>query len=174
MRLAPLSLLLAVAVAGCGAAPRVAVGAPAPDFEAIDLATGATVSLARDYRGQVTLVNVWATWCGPCREEIPSLQELYRELGPRGLRIAAVSIDADSAERVQAFMDSFGVTFDVLHDPVNTIQERYRSEKVPESFLIARDGRIVKIEYGAREWHSDGMRRLVAALLDDPIAGAPQ
>ncbi len=167
-----LALLLALGLAACGESPRVAVGATAPDFSAIDLATGDTVSL-RDYRGQVTLVNVWATWCGPCREEIPTLQELYRELGPQGLRIAAVSIDADSAARVQAFMEGFGVTFDVLHDPDNAIQQTYRSEKVPESFLIARDGRIVRIDYGAREWTSEGMRRLVTALLDDAVGSTP-
>src|SRR5690606_1675607 len=81
-----LSLLGLLALGGCGidAAP-VRVGADAPDARVVDLATGDTLSLTEHYGGQVTLVNIWATWCGPCKEEIPALDSLYRELGPRGL-----------------------------------------------------------------------------------------
>ena len=73
------------------APPRIEVGAVAPDFTVTNLATNTPVSLHAEYRGKVTLVNIWATWCGPCREEIPALDSLYRALQPRGLRIAAVS-----------------------------------------------------------------------------------
>ena len=88
--------LLAGAVALAKYGPdvqRVEVGARAPDFRAVDLATGDSVSLREHYRGAVTLVNVWATWCVPCRVEMPAMEKLYQSLAPRGFRIAAVSID---------------------------------------------------------------------------------
>lgn len=167
------SVLLALLVtlsSGCNAGnPAVGLNHPAPDFTATDLADNRTISFHSDYRGQVTLVNIWATWCGPCRQEIPTLEQLYQEFGPQGLRIAAISIDTDSASAVRDFMNQMGVTFDVLHDPANRIQTTYHSEKVPESFLIDRHGRIVRIDYGARDWSTVDMKRLVAALLADSV-----
>lgn len=146
------------------------VGSPAPDFSAINLSTGQSVSLHEDYRGAVTLVNVWATWCEPCKEEIPALQELFHELGPRGFRIAAVSVDKGNALEVMKFMQGFGVTFDVLHDPELTIQQIYQSAMVPESFLVDRNGRIVRIVYGAHPWASPGNKRIIEELLAAPAS----
>ena len=77
---------------------RVEVGAKAPDFRAIDLATGDSVSFREHYKGAVTLVNIWATWCLPCRVEMPAMERVYRELAPRGFKIAAVSIDEGSPD----------------------------------------------------------------------------
>jgi peroxiredoxin len=144
------------------------VGSAAPDFEAVNLATGRTVSLQREYAGAVTLVNVWATWCEPCKEEIPALQQLYEKLGPRGFRIAAVSIDRGDSASVTAFMQGYGVTFDVLHDPESRIQQTYQSSAVPESFLVDRQGRIVRIVYGAHPWASPANQRIIEALLAAP------
>src|SRR5918992_5539851 len=72
---------------------RIEVGARAPDFQVIDLASMDSVSFQRRYRGAVTLLNVWATWCLPCRDEMPAMEKLYQALGPHGFKIAAVSID---------------------------------------------------------------------------------
>ena len=141
------------------------VGATAPDFTATDLSTGATRSLHADYRGSVTLINVWATWCEPCKREIPALDSLYRVLGPKGLRIAAVSIDRGDPAPVKAFMDGFGVTFDVLHDPEGTIQQIYQGTGVPESFLVDRDGQIVRIVYADHPWASPTNQRIIGELL---------
>lgn len=148
------------------------VGRIAPDFTAIDLHTGTTKSLHAEYRGSVTLVNVWATWCEPCKKEIPALDSLYRALGPRGLRIAAVSIDRGDSVPVRKFMDDFGVTFDVLHDPEGLIQQIYQTSGVPESFLLDRDGRIVRIVYADHPWASASNQRIIGELLARPASGA--
>ncbi len=147
------------------------VGRIAPDFTATDLHTGTTKSLHADYRGSVTLVNVWATWCEPCKKEIPALDSLYRALGPNGLRIAAVSIDRGDSVPVRKFMDDFGVTFDVLHDPEGVIQQIYQTSGVPESFLLDRDGRIVRIVYADHPWASASNQRIISELLARPASG---
>ncbi len=94
---------------------QVTTGVEAPDFSAVNLATGDSVTLA-DYRGEIVLLNLWATWCGPCRWEMPSMERLYRELGPAGLKIVAVSVDQVSGEEVLDFANELELTFDVLHD----------------------------------------------------------
>jgi len=167
MRLLP-ALTLVTVLAGCVA--PVEVGSVAPDFTATNLASNEAVSFTEAYAGQVTLVNIWATWCEPCKEEIPALQELYETMGPRGLKIAAVSIDQAGPEVVREFMAGFGVTFDVLHDPAGAIQQTYRTTGVPESFLVARDGRIMRIVYGDHPWASDANRRIIEQLLDAPAS----
>jgi cytochrome c biogenesis protein CcmG/thiol:disulfide interchange protein DsbE len=159
----------AVALANFGPDVRsVEVGASAPDFRAIDLATGDSVSLRERYRGAVTLVNVWATWCVPCRVEMPAMEELYQSLAPRGFRIAAVSIDEGSPEGVQAFGQELGLSFDILQDRSTKVQEIYQTTGVPESFLLNRDGMIVKRVIGAHDWNSAANRALIERLLDEP------
>lgn len=147
---------------------QIEVGAVAPDFRAVDLATNDTVSLYEKYRGQVTLVNIWATWCEPCKKEIPALDSLYRALAPEGLRIAAVSIDKTAAADVLAFMKEFDVAFDVLHDQDGTIQQIYQTTGVPESFLIGRDGRIMRIVYADHPWASASNKAIVRQHLAVP------
>ncbi len=143
----------------------VAVDSRAPDFVATDLATGRKVTLA-DYKGQVVLLNVWATWCQPCKVEIPSLEQLYREVGPQGLKVVAVSVDESGPEVVKQFARDYGMTFDVLHDPTLRIEQIYQTTGVPESFVINRHGVIVKKVVGPTDWaatvNRDLMRRLLA------------
>ncbi len=147
----------------------VEVGTRAPDFTARDL-DGRTVSLA-SLRGEVVLLNVWATWCGPCRDEMPSMERLHQELGPAGLRVVAVSVDGApgalaAGGDVAAFAREMGLTFTIWHDPSGTVQRTYRTTGVPESFVIDRDGVIQKKVIGATEWdegaHPDLLRRLLA------------
>lgn len=154
---------------------RVEVGARAPDFRAIDLATGDSVSLRDHYRGAVTLVNVWATWCVPCRVEMPAMEKLYQSLAPRGFRIAAVSIDEGNPEDVQAFGRELGLSFDILQDRSTKVQQIYQTTGVPESFLLNREGVIVKRVIGAQDWSSAVNRGLIERLLDEPsrVSGAP-
>lgn len=147
---------------------RVEVGAPAPNFRAVDLATGDSVSLHERYHGAVTLVNVWATWCVPCRVEMPAMEKLYQSLAPRGFRIAAVSIDEGSPESVQAFTQELGLSFDILQDRSTRVQEIYQTTGVPESFLLNREGLIVKRVIGAHDWGSAVNRALIERLLDEP------
>jgi peroxiredoxin len=157
-------LLFAAVLLGACRTP-IEVGSEAPDFRAVSLATGAPVSFAEEYRGNVTLVNVWATWCEPCEREIPALDTLYRSLSDRGFRLAAVSIDTEDSTVVRRFLEPYRVGFDVLHDPEREIERLYQTQGVPESFLIDREGRIVRIVHGEHPWASPSNRRIIEELL---------
>jgi thiol-disulfide isomerase/thioredoxin len=163
----------------------VSVGGKAPDFKASPLlepvypsAGGATTfgssevpdgsgtkSLA-SYKGQVVLLNIWATWCGPCRAEMPSIEQLHREYGPRGLKVVAVSVDDPGQQaNVRKFARELGLTFEILQDPTHDIQRAYQTTGVPETFVLGKDGVIRKKIIGATDWSSQGTRALVAQLL---------
>jgi cytochrome c biogenesis protein CcmG, thiol:disulfide interchange protein DsbE len=152
----------------------VGIGSDAPDFEAVTLEAEPRTKTLDDYRGEVVLLNIWATWCLPCREEMPSLQRLHEALGDDGLRIVAVSIDrAADAEKIRAFAREYGLTFEILHDPSGEIQRAYQTTGVPETFILGREGDIRRKQIGAVNWFSEGNRTLFAALLDVPIPPAP-
>lgn len=156
-----------------GRVPQAVAGYPAPDFEVVD-ARGSPVSLA-DYRGRVVLLNIWATWCGPCLEEMPSMQRLYEAFSPDDFEIAAVSIDAPAGASDAAgnpggdpfaFAGRLGLTFRILLDPTGEIQRTYQTTGVPESFLISPDGIIYKKVAGATAWDSDANVGLVRRLIE--------
>ncbi len=142
----------------------VEVGSKAPDFQAGELNGARTKTLA-DYKGQVVLVNVWATWCAPCRVEMPSIEHLYQEFGPQGLKVVAVSIDEAGPEVVREFVRERGLSFEVLLNPQRTIERIYQTTGVPESFVLNREGIIVKKVIGATEWDSAVNRDLIRRLL---------
>ncbi len=142
----------------------VEVGSTAPAFTATDLRSGQPVTLA-DYKGQVVLLNVWATWCEPCKIEMPSMEQLEKQLGPQGLKIVAVSVDEGGADAVRQFVRDYGLTFRVLHDPTGRIQRTYQTTGVPESFVINRQGKIVKKVIGAADWDATVNKDLVRRLL---------
>jgi cytochrome c biogenesis protein CcmG, thiol:disulfide interchange protein DsbE len=146
----------------------VEINRPAPDFRVLNLDTGDSVSLGEDYRGSVTLVNIWATWCIPCRAEMPSMQRLYDSVGHRGFKIAAISIDEGGPEEVIAFTRELGLTFDILHDRQGMVSQRYQTTGVPESFLLDRRGILVKRVIGAHDWSSPANRVAVERLLEQP------
>lgn len=148
----------------------VSVGTAAPDFRAttLDAAAPATTKGIADYRGQVVLLNVWATWCPPCRVEMPSIERIHQEYGPRGLKVVAVSIDDKGQEQaVRDFARGLGLTFELLHDPTGAIQKAYQTTGVPETFVIGGDGVIRKKVIGAADWSSPANRALVEQLLAD-------
>jgi len=150
---------------------QVEVGTKAPPFTAKTLDAAASARGLDAYKGQVVLLNVWATWCPPCRQEMPSMEALYKDFAPRGFKIVAVSIDeAKDAPKVRDFVKEFGITFDVLHDPAGAIQKTYMTTGVPENFLVGADGVIRKKSY-VQDWNSETNRALIARLLDE--AGAP-
>ena len=149
-------------------ASAIEVGKRAPDFRVVDLTTGDSVTLHQHYAGKVTLVNVWATWCVPCKVEMPSMEKLYLQRAPRGFAIAAVSIDEGSPEEVQTFARGLGLSFDILHDRSNRVPQLYQTTGVPESFLLDRDGVIVKRVIGAHDWSAPVNRQLVERLLETP------
>lgn len=161
------TVLTAGAILGVVLSPQifpVEVGSEAPDFRATDLATNQPRTLA-SYAGQVVLLNVWATWCQPCRVEMPGIQHLHEQLGPEGLKVVAISIDEGGADAVREFAREYGLTFDILHDPSRAIERIYQTTGVPESFVLNREGRIVKKVIGAAEWDSAVNRDLIRRLL---------
>lgn len=163
----------AYALVKFGNRPRpVEVGQSAPRFSAVNLKTGDTVSMQGVYRGKVVLVNLWATWCVPCRKEMPAMEQLYKELGPKGFKIAAVSVDEGDTKDVLAFAEEFGLTFDILHDGDGSVQKAFQTIMFPESFLIDQDGIIVKKIIGEHPWSSDASRQTIAQLLGITLAPA--
>jgi cytochrome c biogenesis protein CcmG/thiol:disulfide interchange protein DsbE len=138
----------------------------APDFAVPDLA-GQAVRLS-GLRGQVVLVNLWTTWCPPCREEMPSMQKLYERLKDRGFVLLAVSQDENGKAVVEPFVRELGLTFPVLVDPEHQVGDRYEVWGYPESFLIDREGRIVERIIGPRDWASPAQVATVEQLLETP------
>ncbi|MEP6472297.1 MAG: TlpA disulfide reductase family protein, partial [Gemmatimonadota bacterium] len=114
------------------------------------------------------LVNIWATWCVPCRAEMPAMQRAYDSLESKGFRIAAVSIDVQGPEMVRKFADGLNLKFDILQDQQGDIQQAYQTTGVPESFLLNREGIIVKRVIGAHEWDSPVNRALIERLMAEP------
>ncbi len=141
----PLGLLTAVVAAALlgactpDASRTVEVGAPVPEYRAVSL-EGDSVSLAA-LRGNVVLFNVWATWCPPCRDEIPELRALQAKYQPRGLELVGVSVDAGGSDRaIRAFMKDFEMEYPVWRDPDERVSTRFLVVGVPATFLIDRDG----------------------------------
>lgn len=144
----------------------VTLGSTAPTFEAATLDAPPGVRTLDDYRGKVLVLNVWATWCGPCIVEMPTLEALHRGFKDTDLEVVAVSIDQPNTEAaIRAFVKELGLTFDVLHDPEADISRAYQVGGYPETFVIGRDGVIRKKVIGATDWNSEGNRALVRQLL---------
>ncbi|HSD51810.1 MAG TPA: TlpA disulfide reductase family protein [Candidatus Methylomirabilis sp.] len=137
----------------------------APEFVLADLG-GNRVRLS-DHRGHVVLLNFWATWCPPCRAEMPSMEKLYQAYRDRGLVILAISGDRTGQSTVEVFVQEVGVTFPILLDPANEVFAQYGVRGLPTSFLLDRQGRIVSAEAGARDWNSQLARQVVDALLKE-------
>lgn len=143
----------------------VSIGSQAPAFRVKELGA-TTYRTLDDYKGKVVLLNVWATWCPPCRAEMPSIEQLYQQYGSRGLNVVAVSVDdAVSEDSIRAFARDLGLTFPILHDPTGKIEEVYQTTGYPETFVIGRDGVIRKKWIGAADWNDQGNRALIAQLL---------
>ncbi len=144
----------------------VAVGMEAPPMQGTTIVGPKRVKTLADYKGKVVLLNVWATWCGPCREEMPSMEKLHREFGPQGLEIVAVSVDDPGAEKtILQFAKEFGITFEILHDPDKITAKHYQVTGYPESFIIGTDGTIRRKVFAAADWSSEANRMLVRELL---------
>jgi cytochrome c biogenesis protein CcmG/thiol:disulfide interchange protein DsbE len=155
------------------------IGSRAPDFTAMTLPVeqpaGAAASARPepkgidDYKGEVVLLNVWATWCKPCLIEMPSIERLQDSLGAKGLRIVAVSVDLPGMEsRITAFARDLSLSFEILHDAPGRIRTQYQTTGVPETFIIGRDGRIRRRIIGADDWSSPENIAFLERLLAEP------
>ena len=164
-RTAVCGLLAALFATGCAAGAErhaVEVGLPAPPYAAVSL-TGDPVSL-ESLRGKAVLLNVWATWCAPCKEEIPYLQQLYQENGSNGLEVVGVSVDAEGDEsRMAEFAKQFGMTYPIWHDPDQRVMSLFLSIGVPASYLVDRQGVLVWKHLGVLRPTDE---RFLAALRD--------
>lgn len=141
-----------------------APGVDAPNIVLEDAATGDSVSL-ESMKGQVVFLNIWATWCGPCQAEMPSIQALHDSLAKDGLKILAVSVDDGSNQHVERWIRQRHFTFRILHDPTGNTERTFQSTAVPQSFVINRQGVIVKRAIGAERWNDPANMTLFRHLL---------
>lgn len=128
---------------------------------------GGTLRLA-ELRGRVVLLNVWATWCYPCRAEMPAMAALYRLYGAKEFTIVAVASDPQGREVVGPFAEAHDLPFPILLDPQNTLVEHLNLPGIPTSYLLDPQGRIALREVGQRDWNHPDMHRLLDALLAEP------
>ena len=151
----------------------VGVGSRAPDFTARTVDGSNKVRTLADYRGKVVVLNLWATWCPPCIEEMPSFERLKTTVNDTGLAIVGVSVDDYvSPDSVRAFAANLGVTFDILLDSLHHIDKDYQTTGYPETFVIAKDGTIRKKWIGPADWSSPANVGLVRELLGrGPVTG---
>jgi thiol-disulfide isomerase/thioredoxin len=119
-----------------------------------------------DFRGRLVLLNFWATWCPPCRLEMPSLEKLYREFGGQGLEVVAMNF-MEGPEVVTRFIKENGLTFPVLLDSNGEIAQRYNVRGLPVTVLIGRQGNLLAKSIGYKDWFKKDLRQFVGLLLND-------
>ena len=157
-------VIAACVLPGCSSKEGPAVeGKPAPDFALKDLS--GTQRKLSDFKGKIVLVNFWATWCPPCREEIPSMVKLNQLMKGKPFQLLAVSIDEKGAEEVAAFFKSSGVLLPALLDTDQAVSKRYGTTGVPETFVINSKGVILKKVVGGFDWSAPE----IVAFLDEAI-----
>ena len=134
----------------------------APGFTLEDL-SGKRINL-KELRGKVVFLNFWATWCIPCRQEMPTMEKLHREFKGQGLEVVAINIKENKKE-VRKFFDELGLTFTALLDKDGKVSEEYGAWSIPLSYFINRKREFVGKVIGSREWHSEEARAFFHALL---------
>jgi cytochrome c biogenesis protein CcmG, thiol:disulfide interchange protein DsbE len=147
----PLGLIAAVAMSGCytgGRPPR--IGAVAPDFTVQD--ADRTVKLS-DYRGQVVVLNFWATWCPPCVQETPSLVQMQQRLKDKGIVVVGVSEDVDEAA-YRRFLKSYNMNLVTVRDPAAKTKSLYGTVMIPETYVIDRKGILRRKFVSSQDWNT--------------------
>jgi thiol-disulfide isomerase/thioredoxin len=117
-----------------------------------------------DYRGKVVLVNFWATWCEPCRAEMPSIDRLRRSLQGKPFEVLGVNL-AEPLSRIEKYLDTLPVSFPVVRDRDSAASKAWKAKLLPASYLVGRDGRIRYVAYGELDWSSEPVRKKVSELL---------
>ena len=133
------------------------------DINLVDL-DGKEIKLS-DLKGKVVFLNFWATWCGPCRVEMPGMEVVYQELKSKGFEVLAISSDPQGMVVTWPFIETNGLTFPILHDSDYRVMATYGVRTLPMSFLVDRQGTIRHRVFGAREWNSPKARELIQGLL---------
>jgi peroxiredoxin len=137
-------------------------GQVAPDF-ALKSSTGENLRLS-EYRGDVVMINFWATWCGPCRQEMPLLDELYTRYERVGFSLLGVNIDDDSRRAMQ-MIEELGVSFPVLFDARKEVSELYKVEAMPVTVLVDREGNVRYVHHGYKPGYEDKYLDQIRSLL---------
>ena len=152
-------LLVASGMAG---ASSTETSGPAPDFTLVDR-SGQSVSLS-DLKGQVVLINFWATWCGPCRKEMPLLEQLYSRYEPLGFTLLGVNVEEGDVN-AEAFLAETPVSFPILFDPENQVSKLYDVSAMPSTVLVDRQGNMRFLHHGYQDGYEniyqDQIRQLV-------------
>ena len=138
------------------------------DFELAAL-DGSTRTLD-DYAGSYVLLNFWATWCAPCRIEMPALERLHQELADGGLRVVGVDLGEETAD-VERFVEETGITFEIVIDDDLSTGRLYAARSLPMTYILDPEGTIVARAIGVRDWDSEPMRSMFAALVEEGTAG---
>ena len=154
---AAFSVFAATSLASSGLA-----GMPAPDF-ALKSSTGENIRLS-EYRGDVVMINFWATWCGPCRQEMPLLDELYTRYERVGFSLLGVNIDDDSS-RAMAMISELGVSFPVLFDNRKEVSKLYEVDAMPVTVLVDRDGKVRHVHHGYKPGYEQKYLDEIRSLL---------
>ena len=141
----------------------VKIGDEAPNFHLRDL-DGHVTSLSQ-FRGKVVLLNFWATWCGPCRIEMPAMEQLYRTFSRREFQILAISTDPQGMTVTRPFQQKTGLTFPILHDTDMQIGLTYGARSLPMTLMVDRQGIVRERIFGARDWDSPEARELIQLLM---------
>jgi peroxiredoxin len=136
---------------------------PAPSFTLQSL-DGEPMSLASQ-KGNVVMINFWATWCVPCRQEMPHLQALYEKYRGLGFELLAVNVEKDNADGARKWLAETPVTFPVLVDPNNEVTKLYKVQTMPTTVLIGRDGTMRFIHHGYKPGYENDYQTQVRALL---------
>ena len=137
-------------------------GRPAPDF-ALKSSTGVNLRLS-EYRGDVVMINFWATWCGPCRQEMPLLEELYGRYQRVGFNLLGVNIDDDSG-RAMRMAEELGVSFPVLFDARKEVSKLYEVEAMPVTVLVDREGTVRYVHHGYKPGYEEKYLDQIRSLL---------
>ena len=151
-------------VAACPQGPVIAkLGKPAPDFSLVDR-NGKTWTLS-ELKGQVVFINFWATWCPPCREEMPSMQKLYAMMPKDTFKMLAI-LNKDDPALADIFIEKLGMTIPVLDDQINGVGPKYGLTGIPETFIIDKQGVIREKIVGGAQWDTPDMIKMVQKYID--------
>ena len=155
---------LALFITACGESPVATVGKQAPDFDTVDL-KGDVWSLSK-LKGQVVFLNFWATWCPPCREEMPSMERLYAKLPKEKFEMIAL-FNKDDPAAVKNFVAKLGITFPILSDEYNFAGTKYGLNGLPETFIIDKQGVIQEKYIGPVEWDSPEIVEMLTKYINE-------
>lgn len=168
-------MLGALLIAGAGAVSaadpftELDIDLPKERFEAplftLEMLSGGKADLT-DFAGKVVLLNFWATWCLPCREEMPAMQQLWQQYREQGFVIVAIAVNKGEREQIASFVDKLALSYPILLDPEGEVRKRYEVAALPTSYFIGRDGKFSGRMIGAREWDSPAAAAVLTTLLE--------